>query len=38
MTPASTLMDVLSNHPKVTFFQGEDEIAVAMSMLGAKFA
>jgi len=38
MTPASSLIDVISEDPRVTFFQGEDEIAVAMSMLGAKFA
>ncbi len=36
MTPASSLIKYLSN--KITFFQGEDEIAVAMSMLGARFA
>ena len=39
MTPASTLIDaVLANPKKITFNQGEDEIAVAMSMLWAKFA
>jgi 2-oxoglutarate ferredoxin oxidoreductase subunit alpha len=38
MTPVSSLIDVLVEHPEVTFFQGEDEIAVAMAMLGAKFA
>lgn len=38
MTPASSLIDVISHDPRVTFFQGEDEIAVSMSMLGAKFA
>lgn len=38
MTPASSLIDVIIESPKVTFFQWEDEIAVAMSMLWAKFA
>lgn len=39
MTPASSIIDVVVQHPdKVTFFQGEDEIAVGMSMLGAKYA
>ena len=38
MTPASSLIDVIVEHPSVTFFQWEDEIAVSMSMLGAKFA
>ena len=38
MTPASSLIDVIAPDPRVTFFQGEDEIAVSMSMLGAKFA
>lgn len=38
MTPASSLIDVISHDPRVVFFQGEDEISVAMSMLGAKFA
>lgn len=38
MTPASSLIDVISEDSQVIFFQWEDEIAVAMSMLGAKFA
>ncbi|HRX64101.1 MAG TPA: hypothetical protein P5060_03300, partial [Candidatus Absconditabacterales bacterium] len=38
MTPASTIIDEVAKDPRVTFFQGEDEIAVSMSMLGAKFA
>ena len=42
MTPASSLIDVITadNNAnwQVTFFQWEDEIAVAMSMLWAKFA
>lgn len=38
MTPASSLIDVVTEHPEVMFFQGEDEIAVAMAMLGAKYA
>lgn len=38
MTPASTLIDEVVKHPEITFIQGEDEIAVAMAMLGAKFA
>ena len=36
MTPASSLIKHLAD--KVTFFQWEDEIAVSMSMLGARFA
>mgnify|MGYP002078816278 CR=1 FL=1 len=38
MTPASSLIDVITAYKDVTFFQGEDEIAVSMTMLGAKFA
>ncbi|MFA7298223.1 MAG: hypothetical protein WC010_01115 [Candidatus Absconditabacterales bacterium] len=38
MTPASSLIDVIIEHKDVTFFQGEDEISVSMTMLGAKFA
>ena len=38
MTPASSITDAILNHPEVKFFQGEDEIAVAMAMLGAKYA
>jgi pyruvate/2-oxoacid:ferredoxin oxidoreductase alpha subunit len=33
MTPASTLINYITKNPNVTFFQAEDEIAVAMSML-----
>ena len=36
MTPASSLIDVVTTDNRVTFFQGEDEIAVSMAMLGAK--
>ena len=36
MTPASSLIDVIAPDQRVTFFQGEDEIAVSMAMLGAK--
>ncbi len=38
MTPASTLIKYITKHKNVEFLQWEDEIAVAMSMLGAKFA
>lgn len=38
MTPASTLIEIITQDPKVTFFQWEDEIAVSMSMLWAHFA
>lgn len=38
MTPASSLIDVVTTDNRVTFFQGEDEIAVSMAMLGAKMA
>ena len=39
MTPASSIIDIVVKYPeKVTFFQWEDEIAVGMSMLWAKFA
>ncbi|AHB41244.1 Pyruvate flavodoxin/ferredoxin oxidoreductase-like protein [candidate division SR1 bacterium RAAC1_SR1_1] len=38
MTPASSLIDVVTTDNRVTFFQGEDEIAVSMAMLGAKVA
>ena len=37
MTPASSLVDIISEDSWVVFFQWEDEIAVSMSMLGAKF-
>lgn len=38
MTPASSLIEVITENKAVTFFQWEDEIAVSMAMLGAKFA
>lgn len=38
MTPASSIIDEVVKDAKVSFFQGEDEIAVSMAMLGAKFA
>ena len=38
MTPASSIIDEVVKDAKVSFFQGEDEIAVSMTMLGAKFA
>lgn len=38
MTPATTIIDEVVKDPKVIFHQWEDEIAVSMSMLGAKFA
>lgn len=38
MTPASTLIKYITKYKEVNFFQWEDEIAVAMSMLGARFA
>ena len=38
MTPASSIIDEVVKDPKVSFFQGEDEIAVSMAMLGAKSA
>ncbi|MDD3262955.1 MAG: hypothetical protein PHR61_03845 [Candidatus Absconditabacteria bacterium] len=38
MTPASSLIDVITEDSRAIFFQGEDEIAVSMSMLGAKMA
>lgn len=38
MTPASSVIDEVVKNQQVTFFQGEDEIAVSMAMLGAKFA
>lgn len=37
MTPASSIIDEIVRDPQVTFFQGEDEIAVSMAMLWAKF-
>jgi 2-oxoglutarate ferredoxin oxidoreductase subunit alpha len=38
MTPASTIIDEIIKDDKVTFYQWEDEIAVSMAMLWAKFA
>lgn len=38
MTPASSLIDVITTDNRATFFQGEDEIAVSMAMLWAKVA
>lgn len=38
MTPASSIIDEVVKDPQVSFFQWEDEIAVSMAMLGAKFA
>ena len=38
MTPITSVIDTIVQHPEVTFFQGEDEIAVAMAMLGARYA
>lgn len=38
MTPASSIIDVVAKDDRVTFHQWEDEIAVSMSMLWAKFA
>ena len=38
MTPASSLIDVITANKDVVFYQWEDEIAVSMAMLGAKFA
>jgi len=38
MTPASSVIDVVAKDDRVTFHQWEDEIAVSMSMLWAKFA
>lgn len=38
MTPASSLIDVITQDDRAIFFQWEDEIAVSMAMLGAKMA
>ena len=38
MTPASSIIDEVIKDDKVTFYQWEDEIAVSMAMLWAKFA
>ena len=38
MTPASSLIEVITENKDITFYQGEDEIACSIAMLGAKFA
>ena len=38
MTPASSIIDEIIKDDSVTFYQWEDEIAVSMAMLWAKFA
>lgn len=38
MTPASSIIDIVTKNKDVIFFQWEDEIAVSMAMLGAHFA
>ena len=38
MTPASSIINGILEHPEITFFQWEDEIAVSMAMLGASYA
>ncbi len=38
MTPASSIINGILEHPEITFQQGEDEIAVSMMMLGASYA
>lgn len=38
MTPASSIINWVLEHPEITFFQWEDEIAVSMAMLGASYA
>lgn len=38
MTPASSLIEVITANKDVVFYQGEDEIACSIAMLGAKFA
>ncbi len=38
MTPASSLIDIITTDPRATFFQWEDEIAASMAMLWAKMA
>jgi 2-oxoglutarate ferredoxin oxidoreductase subunit alpha len=38
MTPASSLIEVITTNKDVVFYQGEDEIACSIAMLGAKFA
>ncbi len=38
MTPASSLIEVITENKNVVFYQWEDEIACSIAMLGAKFA
>lgn len=38
MTPASSLIEVITENKDVIFYQWEDEIACSIAMLGAKFA
>ena len=38
MTPASSIINWILEHPEIIFFQWEDEIAVSMAMLGASYA
>ena len=38
MTPASSIIDEIIKDKNVIFYQGEDEIAVSMAMLWAKYA
>jgi len=38
MTPASSIINGVLEHPEITFHQWEDEIAVSMMMLGASYA
>lgn len=38
MTPASSIINGILEHPEITFHQWEDEIAVSMMMLGASYA
>ena len=38
MTPASSIINWVLEHPEITFQQWEDEIAVGMMMLGASYA
>ena len=38
MTPASSIINWILEHPEITFFQWEDEIAVSMAILGASYA
>ena len=38
MTPASSIINGILEHPEIRFHQWEDEIAVSMMMLGASYA